>query len=599
MSHEIRTPLNGILGFTDVLMSKKLNGEVGKYVDIIHKSGKTLLNIVNDILDFSKIESGEFSLYKTKSDLFGEMEVAVSTFASSAKNKNIDYFAYIDTNIPKELLCDVQRIKQVISNLISNAIKFTPNGGSVDVKVSLKGIQNNNALINFSIKDSGIGIPKDKLKSVFEAFSQADNSISRNFGGTGLGLSISRKFIDMMGGKLKVKSEEGVGSEFYFELDFPILNKLSSVEAVKDVDKKISILQPDKKIVCAVYDNVKTYLSGWKYDFNIISSLDELDDSIDLLIVCSKLFDEEPCKVALEKFKNIELIYVESGDSSFDCHHERFHLIAQPMTGSALFNLLISFMNYTCDISAKMAENKLDVHSGNILVAEDNMTNQMLIEVMLEDRGLDFKIVNNGQEAVDEAFLNHYDIIFMDINMPVLDGVSATKELRKRGYDKTIISLSANVIESDVKSYKEAGVNESLSKPIVPTELDGMLKKYLSVDSCAFKKVELKFDIVDVKILSEALSIKNEAIILKLLQSFAKSSSGILDKLKDQQLDKDILHNIKGISGNLRFSNLYEMCAEFEFAVQNWDEKQNEENKALIVKHLEHLIGSINSLNNE
>ncbi|MBN2782201.1 MAG: response regulator, partial [Campylobacterales bacterium] len=323
-----------------------------------------------------------------------------------------------------------------------------------------------------------------------------------------------------------------------------------------------------------------------------------LDKSVDILIVCAKLFDEDGCKEALEKFKNLQLIYIEGGDDKFQCHHERFHLISQPMTGSSLFNTLIKFIENSSEVTKKIVKSKTSLYNGNILVAEDNITNQMLIEVMLSDRGLDFKIVNNGQEAVDEAFLNHYDIIFMDINMPILDGVSATKELRKRGYDKTIISLSANVIDSDVKSYKEAGVDDSLAKPIIPKELDDILARYLKLNESSVE-VNLKFDSVDVEKLSKALSIDNKMIIMKLLQSFAKSSNTILEKLESIDLDADILHNIKGISGNLRFENLYKMSQEFESQVSEWKDDEHKKNKEMIVQHLNHLIKSINSLNKE
>ncbi len=608
MSHEIRTPLNGILGFTDLLMKRELDRESSKYVDIVHKSGNSLLNIVNDILDFSKIESGEFILHKTESDLFFEMEAAASTFASTAKKKNIDYYVYIDTNIPKRVVCDVQRVKQVVTNLLSNAIKFTPQGGNVGVKIVLKEIKDNSALISFNVKDSGIGIQEDKIKTIFQAFSQADSSISRNFGGTGLGLSISKKFIDMMGDELKVKSKEGEGSEFYFELKLPVVNRSSSVEFLSSHKKaNIVILQPAQEIMCEINKIVQNYLETWRYDFTIINSLAELDGNVDILIVCSKLFDIDGCKSALDNYEKLRIVYVEGGEDKFECTHNRYHLIQQPMTGSILFDTLAELTHTDYVTTVNRIKEVSQKFNGTILVAEDNATNQMLIDIMLKDRDLDYKIVQNGQEALDEALKNEYDIIFMDINMPVLDGVEATKQLRLKGYKKTIISLSANVIESDVQSYKEAGVDDSLAKPIVPDELDEILHKYLDKnlsvkadkkDFIVTKNVtdSLDFDTVDVSKIAKVLSIPNEAIIKKLLMSFSKSAKEILNDLKTEKLNKDNLHKIKGMAGNLRFNNLHDLCKKFEFELVSWSESENLKNREIVSYHINHIIDMIEEL---
>ncbi|RLA77758.1 MAG: hypothetical protein DRG78_16650 [Epsilonproteobacteria bacterium] len=602
MSHEIRTPLNGILGFTDILMKKDLEKESKKYVGIIHKSGQSLLSVVNDILDFSKLESGELSVEAVESNLFLEMESAVSTFASSAKSKQIDYFTYIDTNIPKTLLCDAQRVKQIINNLISNAIKFTPESGEVRVNIILESLEDAKAKILFSVKDSGIGIAKDKIATVFQAFSQADNSISRKFGGTGLGLSISSQYTKMMGDTLKVKSIEGEGSEFYFELELDVIatNEIENSFDVKDTS--IRIFQPTTTISCGINEVLVDYLDSWKCHYEVIESLDELDDSIEILIVCAKLFDQNSCKNALSKFEKLQLIYIEGGDIRFECADEKFHLIEQPMTGSALFDEIIT-LTHSKNVSinpSKPSTYKSKQFSGNILIAEDNPTNQMLIEIMLQERGLSFTIVENGQEAIDEAFKNDYDLIFMDINMPVLDGVSATKILRQKEYTKSIVSLSANVIASDVESFKEAGVDASLNKPIVAKELDDILEKYIKKSKHESKQEsKIKFDVIDIDSISNALSLPNKAIILKLLNSFSSSIQDIKQKLQNKNLDKDILHSLKGLSGNLRFNELYKLTQVYEEELSSWNESQNREKTELIQEHLTQAIKTIDLLNKQ
>jgi len=595
MSHEIRTPLNGILGFTDLLKKKEINKENKKYIDIIHNSGKSLLHIVNDILDFSKIENGELSLYQVSSDLFNEMESVVSTFVSSAKSKKIDYYIYIDTNIPKKLICDVQRIKQVVSNLISNAIKFTPKNGSVGVNIFLKEIVRQSAILEFSIQDSGIGISDNKINTIFEAFSQADNSISREFGGTGLGLSISSQYIEMMNSKLKVKSEEGKGSEFYFHIELPIVDISCSVEKSFDIqNRSITILEADNnRIICKTNEVVRTYLDSWKCKYKVINSLELVDENTDILIISAKLFDQYNCKNILNKFNTLELIYIEGSDEKFECSNERFHLISQPMTGSSLFNTFMSFSYNNKKVSDIKVKDIQEKFYGDVLIAEDNVTNQMLIEIMMQERDLDYLIVENGQLAIDEALKKDYDLILMDINMPLVDGVSATKQLREAGYDKPIVSLSANVIKSDTQSYKEAGMNDTLAKPIDIQALNNVLRKYMKSGE---KKQVVDFDIVDIESLSKAISIPNHEIIKKLLVSFSKSAGDIVLSLKDANLDDKILHNIKGISGNLRFNKLYELSKELELDVNNWDEDKHQKYKKLIIAHLENIIKNVKLL---
>jgi len=598
MSHEIRTPLNGILGFTDVLTKKDLDKDSKRYVEIIHKSGQTLLSVVNDILDYSKIESGELTLYETDSNLFKEMEATVSTFASLTKKKNLNYYIYIDTTIPQLLKCDIQRLKQVINNLISNAVKFTPKGGDVNVRITLESLYKNSAKIHFSVKDSGIGVAQDKLSTIFSAFSQADNSISREYGGTGLGLSISSQYIKIMNSELKVKSQEGVGSEFYFTLELDVIDENQAI--TKSMEKgaiSISILTTDDEKSCGINNILYSYLEAWNCPFKKIHSLSEIDGSSDILIVCAQLFDYDACKASLDTYENLHLIYIEGSEDKFECSHEKFHFLEQPMTGSALFDNIITLTNSKNRvISPKIVDEDCcsKKYKGNILIAEDNETNQMLISVMLDERELQYTIVNNGQEAVDEALANnHYDIIFMDINMPVLDGVSATKILRKEGYKKPIVSLSANVIESDIISFKEAGVDDSLHKPIVPDELEKILIKYTKPVE---KAPQQDMDTIDIASICKHLSISDENIILKLLRSFATSAQNILEKLETNNIDKDITHSIRGITGNFKFNILYKLATEFEHSLDEWSKQDYEANKQTLQLHLQELIKKIESL---
>ena len=602
MSHEIRTPLNGILGFTDILSKKNLDKDTSRYIDIIHKSGQTLLNVVNDILDFSKIESGELSLYEIESNLFEEMEAAVSTFASLSKNNQIEYYTYIDPNIPKKVKCDVQRIKQVVNNLISNAMKFTPEKGSVKLDISLKEIKNDKAIIYFGVKDSGIGIAKDKLPTIFKAFSQADNSISREFGGTGLGLAISNRYINMMNSNIQVESTIGEGSRFYFEIELPIIDSEKALsKSIDTIGLNINILYSKEKNICTINENISTYLKEWKCNYHDIYELDDIDDNTDILIICAKLFDKERCENLLDKYEKLQLIYIEGIEDNFSCSHERFNIVEQPMTGSAIFDKLISFatFNNSCSIEDKelLNQHTTNQYQGNILIAEDNQTNQMLISIMLEERGLEYEIANNGQEALDMVEKNNnYDLILMDINMPILDGLSTIKILRgERNYLKPIVSLSANVIEKDKLSFLEAGVNDTLNKPVVIAELDRILSEYIP------KKENIQIidmDIIDIEELSKNLSMENKVIVVKLLNSFVITAKEMLKILESSNINKDLAHTIKGVSGSLRFNKLYNLVLNYEIELENWDELTHRENRSVLVKHLESLIQQIERLSN-
>jgi len=599
MSHEIRTPLNGILGFTDILRRKKLDTESEKYIDIIHKSGKTLLNVVNDILDFSKIESGELSLYEIDSELFYEMEAVVSTFASSAKAKHINYFTYIDTNIPKVLKCDAQRLKQVMSNLISNAIKFTPNKGNVQVDVYLKDVSKNSVIIHFSVKDSGIGISDKKISTIFKPFSQADNSISREFGGTGLGLAISSQYIEMMDSRIEVSSKEKLGSKFCFDVDFKVVNMEHSIEKeVSLFENKISILQPNNLDNCEIYNVIINYLNAWRYKHTKIDSVNELNSEPMILIVSSILFTIDECVEILDKNSNIELIYMEGSHDSIESENKKLHIMKQPIIGSNLFDIIASIVNTTDKVETYL-DDSIEQFNANILIAEDNETNQMLISVMLNQRGINYKIVENGEEAVSEAFKDDYTLIFMDINMPVMDGITATKILRERKYNKPIVSLSADVIESDIKIMKEAGVDDSLNKPIVPAELDNILKKYTTnQDDIIVEEIDgLNYDVVDAEKLSKSLSINNVDIAKKLLNSFSESTKEIIVKIKENELNKDILHSLKGLSGNLRFNNLYDFIVDLENIIDELDVDEKMVVTKNLLSHLKEAIKGIESLN--
>ena len=457
MSHEIRTPLNGIIGFAQLLKKEVREPKSQKYADIIHKSSQMLLHIVNDILDYSKIESGEMQLHLESCNLKEELENAALTFASLTESKDIAYAIEIDPAIPNYLLCDSQRIKQIVSNLLGNAVKFTPEHGDISFCVSLEKKEKKKATLLFSVQDSGIGISKEKQEQIFEPFSQADDSIDRKYGGTGLGLAISSQFLSLMGSKMQLESKEGIGSRFFFTLELDIA---SSPKKPQSSTPKNFAKTPNKKV----------------------------------------------------------------------------------------------------------------------LIVEDNKTNQLLLSILLEERGIPHDVADNGKQALRKIEKNDYALVFMDINMPVLDGLSTIKRLRKQGFERPVVSLSANVMESDIEEFKKAGADDYLHKPILPEKLDAILAKYLALSpktSSKLSKEEEKEDLLHE--LKEHFTLLSEDAIGKLLASFDESAAEILAKLKKKPLDYKTAHTIKGLAANFNFVHLAKTAAKAEEAAKE-DDKQALEN---------------------
>ena len=582
MSHEIRTPLNGIIGFTDLLLKKDLDDEIRRYIEIISRSGKSLLHIVNDILDFSKLQEGKMELDLIEADLLEEMEATIQTLASVAKSKQIEYFTYIDPHLPRTVRCDVHKLKQIMTNLIGNAIKFTPEKGRVEVSITLQERANEKVAIHFSVRDSGIGIPPEKLKTIFQPFSQADNSTAREFGGTGLGLAISNRFVEMMGSHIEVNSTPGKGSTFAFDLMCEVLNKQDALHIDNPPSLRTTMLIEHKEQhpVCDIYSIVSQYLDAWGIQYNTIESLAKLDPNTDILILCEDIFEQDACLKLLEDHPSLHIFFIESqSESDLVCEHERFTLITQPVTGSILFNAIIPHMHQANKTENKKQE-KTERFNGRVLVAEDNETNQILISALLEERGIEYEIANNGQEAVTKAQNGNFDLVLMDVNMPLLDGLEAIRQLKSTGYTTPIVTLSADVIPSDIERFKAAGADDTLPKPLEAPLLDKVLRRYLRPKEHHTPKA----DTIDVETLKSKLMLPNDTIIYKLLGSLQNSLTKAIEHLKTQSPDKDLLHTLKGILGNLRLQNGYEFIKKCEHSPE---ECPKEELEALLADYLQ------------
>ncbi|MDP3302249.1 MAG: ATP-binding protein [Sulfuricurvum sp.] len=497
MSHEIRTPLNGIVGFTELLKDTELHDEQREFIDIIEKSSENLLEIINNILDLSKIESNKLEIEDIAFNPLEEFESAVDVYAVRASEKHIDLGCFIDPSLERPLKGDPTKIKEVIINLLSNAVKFTNAGGSVNVDVRrIESDEPNRARVRFQVKDSGIGVTSEQKSRIFEAFSQADTSITRKYGGTGLGLTISSRFVELMGGQLDLESTPGDGTMFFFTLSFeeietlndPVKGSFSNINAVIHESRS-------KKKTQSTY--LKEYLDYFGVSYTTFHDVEELkllerQVNYDLLFVDNDYTNDVDLVQFASAQEQLVLItksyYMKKIDSM---GLDIFKVLYEPVNSSKVRSILetydIEAFNNRKQKSArrKKFDEKNSRFEASVLVAEDNIINQKLIRRTLEDIGLKVTLANNGLEAFEKRKNNQFDLIFMDIQMPVLDGIEATQEILdyEADYDQhhiPIIALTANALKGDRERFLAAGMDEYTTKPLVRSEIISLLNNFLS-----------------------------------------------------------------------------------------------------------------------
>jgi len=479
MSHEIRTPLNGIVGFTELLKSTEVDSTQKEYIDIIETSSSNLLTIVNDILDLAKIRSNKVELENISFSIIETCESAVEIYAAKAYEKHIKLNLFTDTHLPNSILGDPTKLTQILTNLISNAVKFTKNGGNIDIGIINTFESENTIKIKFLVQDNGIGITKKQKNKIFEAFSQADASTNRKFGGTGLGLSISSKFVEIMGGKLDLKSEENSGTTFFFTIEFEKVKNDSSYFRLPNLEQiRVGyLLSKDEQ--CTLTNNLEKYISATnasfaRYNETQLKNLSNAELP-DILFVRHRYYTQD---YALDFLKNINiskiLITMPNLKNQLPEVESKFEkVIYEPIYLSKTIKAL-DILGHKITKSKKIInEPKPQVSFNNLkaLVVEDNSINQKLIKVVLEGLGIDVTLANNGAEGVKERKTNAYDIIFMDIQMPVLGGIEATKEIInfEKNTNQThvpIIALTANALKGDKEKYLAHGMDDYSSKPL-------------------------------------------------------------------------------------------------------------------------------------